>query len=83
MLDLAANDSLIKTYLKDLQHLKNQSVAHELGLKGPFQNLLDKAAKKRRLDARAGAFHPLRWQARGARRDGARRVPPRARVVGG
>ena len=33
MLDLAANDSLIKTYLKDLQHLKNQSVAHGLGLK--------------------------------------------------
>jgi predicted helicase len=47
MLDLAANDSLIGTYLKDLQHLKNQSVVHELGLKGPFQNLLDKAAKRR------------------------------------
>jgi hypothetical protein len=34
MLDLAANDSLIRTYLKDLQHLRNQSVTHELGLKG-------------------------------------------------
>jgi predicted helicase len=47
MLDLTANDPLIKTYLKDLQHLQNQAVTHELGLRGPFQNLLDKAAKKR------------------------------------
>ncbi len=47
MLELAPSDPLIKTYLKDLQHLKSQSVEHELGLKGPFQNLLDKAAKKR------------------------------------
>jgi hypothetical protein len=46
MLELAPSDPLIKTYLKDLQHLKSQSVEHELGLKGPFQNLLDKAAKK-------------------------------------
>jgi type I restriction-modification system DNA methylase subunit len=47
MLELAANDPLIKTYLKDLQHLKSQSVTHELGLKGPFYNLLDKAARRR------------------------------------
>jgi hypothetical protein len=47
MLDLTANDPLIKTYLKDLHHLRSQSVTHELGLRGPFQNLLDKAAKKR------------------------------------
>ena len=47
MLELAPNDPLIKTYLKDLQHLKSQSVTHELGLKGPFQTLLDKAAKRR------------------------------------
>ena len=45
MLELAPTDPLIKTYLKDLQHLKGQDVIHELGLKGPFQNLLDKAAK--------------------------------------
>jgi hypothetical protein len=38
---------IVKTYLKDLQHLKQQDIIHELGLKGPFQNLLDKAAKKR------------------------------------
>ena len=47
MLELSANDPLIKAYLKDLQHLKSQSVTHELGLKGPFHNLLDKAARKR------------------------------------
>src|ERR1035438_4001885 len=47
MLELAANDPLIKTYLHDLQRLKAQTVTHELGLRGPFQNLLDKAAKKR------------------------------------
>ena len=47
MLDLAANDPLIKTYLHDLQRLKNQSVTRELALRGPFQTLLDKAAKKR------------------------------------
>lgn len=47
MLELAANDPLIKTYLKDLHHLKGQDVTHELGLRAPFQNLLDKAARKR------------------------------------
>ena len=47
MFELASNDPLIKTYLKDIQHLKSQGVAHELGLRGPFQNLLDRAAKKR------------------------------------
>jgi len=46
MLDLSASDPLIKTYLHDLQRLKTQSVTHELGLRGPFQTLLDKAAKK-------------------------------------
>ncbi len=44
MLELSPNDPLIRTYLKDLHHLKSQSVTHELGLKGPFQSLLDKAA---------------------------------------
>ena len=47
MLDLAPNDPLIKTYLKDLHHLQAQSVTRESGLRGPFQTLLDKAAKKR------------------------------------
>lgn len=47
MLELSPSDPIIKTYLKDLQHLKAQDVTHELGLKGPFQTLLDKAAKKR------------------------------------
>jgi hypothetical protein len=46
MLDLSATDPLVKTYLKDLHHMQAQSVTHELGLRGPFQNLLDKAAKK-------------------------------------
>jgi hypothetical protein len=47
MLELAASDPIIKAYLNDLQHLKSQHVEHELGLKAPFQNLLDKAAKRR------------------------------------
>jgi predicted helicase len=47
MFELAPGDPIVKTYLKDLQHLKDQLVVHELGLKGPFQNLLDKAAKRR------------------------------------
>jgi len=47
MLDLTPGDPIIRTYIKDLQHLKDHQVAHELGLKSPFQNLLDKAAKKR------------------------------------
>jgi len=47
MLELTPSDPIIKTYLKDLQHLQQQDVVHELGLKGPFQNLLDKAAKRR------------------------------------
>lgn len=47
MLDLSSDDPIIRAYLKDIQHLENQQVSHELGLKGPFQNLLDKAAKKR------------------------------------
>src|SRR5882762_6729182 len=47
MLELSPNDPIVRAYLTDLKHLKDQQVAHELGLKGPFQNLLDKAAKKR------------------------------------
>ena len=47
MLELAPSDPIVETYLKDLQHLKDQLVVHELGLKGPFQNLRDKAAKRR------------------------------------
>src|SRR5438067_2942488 len=47
MLELAPTDPIVKAYLTDLKHLKGQLVVHELGLKGPFQNLLDKAAKKR------------------------------------
>jgi hypothetical protein len=46
MLELAATDPIVKAYLKDLQCLKEQRVVHELGLRGPFQNLLDKAAKR-------------------------------------
>jgi len=46
--ELAPSDPIVKAYLRDLQHLKtDQGVVHELGLKGPFHNLLDKAAKKR------------------------------------
>src|SRR5712691_11835695 len=47
MLELSPNDPIVRAYLTDLKHLKDQLVAHELGLKGPFQNLLDKAAKRR------------------------------------
>ncbi|MGA8593828.1 MAG: hypothetical protein WB676_03715, partial [Bryobacteraceae bacterium] len=47
MSDLSPSDPIIKAYLADIQHLEAQFVSHELGLKGPFQNLLDKAAKRR------------------------------------
>ncbi len=47
ILDLTPGDPIIRTYIKDLQRLKDHQVAHELGLKSSFQNLLDKAAKKR------------------------------------
>src|SRR3954452_11848345 len=47
MLDLRPDDLIIKTYVRDIEHLQDQQVTHELGLKGPFQNLLDRAAKKR------------------------------------
>ena len=48
MSELAVNDPIIKAYLKDIQNLKGSAARmNELGLKGPFQNLLDKAAKKR------------------------------------
>src|ERR1035437_5807812 len=47
MLDLSATDPIVKTYLKDLDYLKHQSITHELGLKHAFQTLLDKAAKRR------------------------------------
>src|SRR5450759_1025216 len=82
MLELAPNDPLIKTYLKDLQHLRSQSVTHELGLKGPFQNLLDKAAR-RPVDLGTRTLHLLRRQARRPRWHRPRRVPPRPRLVGG
>lgn len=47
MLELGPSDPLIKAYLRDIKHLEQQQVTHELGIKGPFQNLLDKAAKRR------------------------------------
>jgi hypothetical protein len=47
VLELSPSDTIIKTYLRDIQHLEDQQITHELGIKGPFQNLLDKAAKKR------------------------------------
>lgn len=47
MIDLSPSDPIIKTYLKDIQHLEGQQVRHELGLKSPFHTLLDRAAKKR------------------------------------
>jgi predicted helicase len=47
MFELAPSDPIVKAYLKDLQCLKDQQVVHELGLKAPFQTLLDKAAKRR------------------------------------
>jgi len=47
MLELAPNDAIIKTYLQDIQRVKHgQQIAHEMGLRGPFQQLLDKAAQK-------------------------------------
>jgi hypothetical protein len=48
MFELGDTDPIIKAYLRDIQRLKGQQlIEHELGLKGPFQNLLDKAARKR------------------------------------
>src|SRR5436190_17149986 len=47
MFELAPNDTLVKTYLQDLQRLQGQQIANELSVKGPFQNLLDKTARRR------------------------------------
>jgi hypothetical protein len=46
MLELGANDPIIKNYLAELQHLKAQGIDYELGLKAPFHTLLDKAARR-------------------------------------
>ena len=48
MPDLSPNDPIIKAYLGDIQRLKvDQQISHELGTRGPFRNLLDKAASRR------------------------------------
>src|SRR5713226_9207214 len=48
MLELSPSDPIIKAYFSDLQRLKGeQQIEYEQGLRGPFQTLLDKAAKKR------------------------------------
>jgi len=47
MLDLAPGDPIIKAYLSDIQRLKDQHISHELGMRGPFQTLLGKAAQRR------------------------------------
>ena len=47
MLQLAPDDALVKAYLHDLQRLKGQQVTNELSVRGPFQTLLDKAARRR------------------------------------
>ena len=50
MFELSASDPIIKTYLTDIHYLKGQQlVTNELGLRNPFHNLLDKAAKRRGL----------------------------------
>jgi hypothetical protein len=47
MLDLSPGDPIIKAYLGDIQRLKvDQQISHELGIRGPFQTLLDKAARR-------------------------------------
>jgi hypothetical protein len=48
VLELGGSEPIIANYISDLKRLKEQDVSHELGLKGPFQTLLDKAAKRRR-----------------------------------
>jgi len=48
MMELTSADPLIKTYIREKQRLRQQDVVHELGLKGPFHNLLDKSARRRR-----------------------------------
>jgi hypothetical protein len=35
VLDLSPSDTIIKTYLRDIQHLEEQQITHELGIKGP------------------------------------------------
>jgi hypothetical protein len=40
MLELAPNDPLVKNYLKDIQHLRDQRVTHELGLKAVVRKKL-------------------------------------------
>jgi hypothetical protein len=47
MFELTPNDAIIRTYHKDLQQLREQGVLHEMGVRGPFQTLLDRAAKRR------------------------------------
>jgi predicted helicase len=47
MLEVSPGDPIIKTYLGDLRRLKDHEVSHELGLKAPFHNLLDAAARRR------------------------------------
>jgi predicted helicase len=47
MLDVGPGDTLVKAYLHDLQRLRAQQVTNELALRGPFQNLLDKVARRR------------------------------------
>jgi hypothetical protein len=47
VLELGGSDPIIANYIRDLNRLKEQDVSHELGLKGPFQTLLDKAARRR------------------------------------
>jgi len=47
MLDLSPGDPIIKAYLSDIQCLKDPRISHELGMRGPFQTLLDKAARRR------------------------------------
>ncbi len=48
MLELAPTDTIVRTYLRDIQRLKQgQRITHETGLRVPFHNLLDKAARRR------------------------------------
>jgi hypothetical protein len=39
VLDLSPSDTITKKYLRDIQHLEEQQITHELGIKGPFKTI--------------------------------------------
>ena len=72
----------IRKYYEDLHALQGQRVLNEMGLKAPFQRLLEDTARLKKMDADCGVIGKDKRRAGTAGRDAQGREQPAARILG-